>query len=206
MGRARTKTSPSSAREWDSAGGRVRWLLHSVWGGNCSAMAQAIGVSPTVINKIDNAGREPGRLVLENIAHHAKVNPAWLLSGAGEPIGGNCEVPIAKRALPGLPQQHPELLTRKIVNMSIFSSPSMYWLILKEGEPITRLASRGFRSGDMLLVEADPQEFPAEEKLLDHLCVVKDSQFREDRYVLGSVGYHEAIDQDEPAYLDVECW
>src|SRR5262245_48984397 len=116
MGRGRTKTSDPTTRGWETAGGRVRWLLHEKWAGNCSAMARAIGVSHTERNKIGFGGREPGRRVLEAVAAYPRFNPVWILSGQGEPMleaprpPAPIAVPIAESVLPGPLHQHPDLL------------------------------------------------------------------------------------------------
>ena len=96
---------------------RVVWLLETVWEGNRSEMARAVGCSHVVLSKIANGHQEVGRQLLSAIASHSKVSPAWLLGGEGEPLLAESEatpsegwpLPIAKQLLPGGPRRQSAL-------------------------------------------------------------------------------------------------
>src|SRR5947209_10271760 len=76
--------APTPAPDWSTPSARVKWLLDSRFRGNRSAFAEAVGVSHTLIGKVA-AGQAPGRKLLTAIAQSLSVNPAWLLTGEGQP-------------------------------------------------------------------------------------------------------------------------
>src|SRR5438876_545394 len=129
MASRRINTADLASRSCDTAGGRMRWLLHNVWEGNCSAMAKAVGISPSMVNRIDHAGREPGRRVMEAVAAYPKLNRAWVLTGEGEPVR-SVAVAVVDRPLPGPPRKHSSLLTGSMEPLTV-SPDSMYWLRLQ---------------------------------------------------------------------------
>ena len=71
-----------------------------------------------MLSKIATGEQSPGRRLLEAIASHPKVNPAWLLSGEGTPLLAEkpnvptegWPVKIASKLLPGPLDQHRRLL------------------------------------------------------------------------------------------------
>jgi hypothetical protein len=159
-----------------------------------------------VINRIDIQGREPGRRVLEAIAAHPKINPAWVLTGEGEPLleaaptgGKPIVLPVAKAALPGPPAQHGELLTEEAIDFQNFFTKTQYWLRLNRGDLILNDPRGLFQVHDLLLIETDRRKFPAKDRLSGHLCVVKIPSGDEPSYLLGQVDYHEAEYHPSPA-------
>jgi hypothetical protein len=195
MTRPKKTKKATTQSGWDTAAARIRWLLENYWQNNRLAMSREIGVSHTAINKIANQQREPGRRVLELIAAHPKVNPAWVLSGEGEPFleppsGGAGAVPVARVPLPGAPQQHAKMLTGDTLDISQRCTRSTYWLRLCKDEPILKDQRRGFHQGDMLLMETDRREFPAEPNFFGELCVVKNPTGKKPPFCLACVEYH----------------
>lgn len=212
MGRGRSKTSNPGSRDWDTAAGRLRWLLHKHWQGNCSRMAAEIGISPATVNKIDNAGREPGRRVLEALAAWPKINPAWILSGEGEPYvarpaSSPLVLPVADAPLPGSPEQNSRLLSGERIDCSRIFSASQYWLALERDEPLLNEPGGGFLAHDRLLMETDRKKFPAERKLFHHLCVVNGVGAKpESQSYLCSVSFVPGSPDDGPARLEAETF
>src|SRR5262245_13871744 len=112
-------TSPAAATpapDWSTPAARVAWLLETRFRGNRSAFAEAVDVSHTLIGKVA-AGQAPGRKLLTAIVQSLPVNPAWLLTGEGQPylappdLGGRRGLPLSRNLLPGPPLAHQELLS-----------------------------------------------------------------------------------------------
>lgn len=76
---------PEEAVGLTTVGGRVRWLLANIWGGNRSRMAEFLGMSHTVVNKVAGGGREPGKRFLTALLRDTRIDPLWLLQGVGRP-------------------------------------------------------------------------------------------------------------------------
>jgi hypothetical protein len=154
-------------------------LVHQRFRGNRSAFAEAVGVSHTLINKVVN-GQQPGRKLLTAITAKLRVDPAWLLTGQGQPFrdaaaaSGRAGIPIFRVPPPGPPLEHLELVTGGWFDMSAQVSPaSQYWLQLTSEQPILRENRRGFLVSDQLLMETDRARFPRESLMHDELCVVR---------------------------------
>src|SRR4051794_2903827 len=94
--------------------GRIAWLLIHLFGGNMRRMAEAVGVTPSVLSKVVGGQQGPGRRLIEAICSLPKLNPSWLISGEGEPLlaarhpgpGQVWEAPIARVLLSGSPAEH----------------------------------------------------------------------------------------------------
>ena len=165
--------------DWSTPAARVKWLVENVSKGNRSAFADTVGVTHPTISKVV-AGKPPGRKLLTFIAQHLRVNSEWLLTGEGQPFrdeaeqGGASWVPISATPLPGSPQDNPDLVSRDwVVDCRTLFRPTQYWLRLGPREPITREPSRGFLSGDLILLESDRRLFPREALLNEQLCVIR---------------------------------
>ena len=65
---------------------RFLYYLDTVFRGNQSMMAQQLGCSQAVISKIKTGRQPPGQRLLSALARHPKINPAWLLTGEGQPL------------------------------------------------------------------------------------------------------------------------
>jgi hypothetical protein len=149
-------------------------------------------------------------LIEEAVAAHPKINPAWLLSGQGEPFleppptgGKQVPVPVARSALPGPPVEHAGLLTDEAIDPARFFTRSQYMLRLKRGDLILNHWSGCFRINDQLLIETDRGAFPPEHELACHIGVVKNPSGGEPPCVLGEVCYHEGEIETGPAHLEV---
>jgi hypothetical protein len=174
MAKRETQIVPLKAEEnWDSPGGRARWLLAHRWKGSRSAMANDIGVSLTGLINVVTGAQEPGRRLLTAIATSTDVNPAWLLMGKGEPFLSS-GIPVAHHVLPGSPQERPDLLTdEKGDEVRDLYSPSRYWLKILRGNPLIRYPFHKVKVNDMLLMETKRTSFPEEDCLVQNLCVIR---------------------------------
>lgn len=185
----------------DSAGGRVRWLLHHLWADNRLAMAQAVSISHTVVDKIAARKQEPGKKVLSAIGNHPPINPSWLLTGDGEPLLGPQGLPVMSAPVGG-PVGKLQWQGTERTESADFSSPTRYWLRLRRGDPIT--SEGGFRAGDLLLLETDAAKWPGAPDLLNHVCVVRMRDRSEP--LLAGVCYFPATMEDGPARLVLDTF
>ena len=156
------RKSKSAEAQGLDAGGRVSWLLRNVWDGNRAAMARDVGVSHTAINRVVSGERTPGRVLLTAISGHPKVNPGWLLTGEGEPLlaereespVGGWALPIAKRPLPGPPQENMTLLSGESFPVARpYYVRSRYWLEIQESDIVAQDLRQKTSPGDLLLVD-----------------------------------------------------
>lgn len=160
---------------------RVCWLLANLWNGNRSEMARSVGVTHSVLTKIAAGQQNPGRRLLAAIASHPKVSPGWLLSGEGEPILADSRsapeegwpVPISTQVLSGPLDEHRSLLSGESFPVpGAFYRPSRYWLKLYQSDPIVQ-SGECMESGDLLLMESDPNSWATEERVNQKICVVQ---------------------------------
>ena len=161
---------------------RITWLLNTVWGGNRSEMARAVGVTHSVLTKVASGQQGPGRRLMAAIASHPKINPGWLLSGEGEPLvadsrEGRAEgwaVPIAVEPLPGPLDQHRDQLSAEFFpTAGAFYRATRYWLRVSAGEPALNDKTSGVHEGDLLLIETDPAAWKLPESVDGKLCLVR---------------------------------
>ncbi len=203
------KKPPKNVADHSTAAGRVCWLLETRFKGNRRALAEAAGVSHTAIINVAN-GKQPGRRLMEAMTTNLKISPAWLLNGEGEPFTERQKqsgVPIARKMLPGAPVDFSDhLLGDWIDDAATLFMPSQYWLLLTKEQPILRDQKRGFRAGDLLLLETDRTKFPRESHLDNQLCVVRFHQHGTETHKLGVVTFTPGIEQEGPQRLEMDCF
>ncbi len=203
------KNPPTNTADWSTAAGRVCWLLETRFKGNRRALAEASGVSHTAIVNVAN-GQQPGRRLMESMTTNLKISPAWLLNGVGEPFTEPQKqrgVPIARKLLPGAPKDFADqLLGDWIDDAATLFTPSQYWLLLTNDQPILRDSHRGFRVGDLLLLETDRTKFPRESQLANHLCVVRFNENGTESHRLGVVNFIPASREGGPQRLEADCF
>lgn len=185
---------------------RVTWLLDALWGGNRSAMAADIGVTHSVLAKIALGQQGPGRRLMDAIAEHEKVNAVWLNTGEGEPllasrkkdVAQGWPVPIARQLLPGLLDDHRELLTDDFFPVAgTHYRNSRYWLRLLGDQPVTKTRRTSLDAGDLLLMETDPRYWRDPQAIHQHYCAVMLKGAKQP--VLGLVNWNPGADNEPPA-------
>lgn len=63
---------------------RFEKIIKDLYGNNKRAFANAVGISPTVVENVVGTRRgKPSYEVLEKILSNANINPTWLLKGEG---------------------------------------------------------------------------------------------------------------------------
>ncbi len=189
------KTGDDRPAEWNDPSGRVKWLVETHYRGNRSSFAAAVGVSHTAIANIVNGKKPPGRKLLTAIAQRLAVNLDWLLTGQDSPfIGSNSGpargVPISLNLLPGKPSDCISLLAgRWLDDSNRFFTSTQYWLLLETDHGVFQDIRLGFRAGDKILIETDPEKFPDKDSLSEHLCVLNLPEKNKSNLVLGRVTY-----------------
>jgi hypothetical protein len=203
------KKLPKDSANGATAAERVCWLLKTRFKGNRRALAEGAGVSHSSIVNVAN-GQQPGRRLMESITANLKINPAWLLNGEGEPSAEPLKqpgIPIARKLLPGAPADFPDLLLGDwIDDAATLFTPMQYWLLLTTDQPILRDPIRGFRAGDLLLLETDRLKFPRESHLSNHLCVVRFDESGTETHKLGVVSFIPGSIEDGPQRLEMDCY
>ena len=162
---------------------RIVWLLAHVWADNRTAMARDCACSHTVLIKIANGDRQPGRDLLERIAQHPKVSPAWIFSGEGEPLVAEKQestadgrpLKISTTLLPGPLEDHKDLLTAKSLAVSgAIHSPSRYAYQVAPNEPLVLDCDVAVLAGDLLIIESDPTVWQRNVLSLDDkICAIR---------------------------------
>ncbi len=161
---ARRKLDVPPPPDLATLAGRIAWLLLHLFGGNLRRMAEAVGLSHSVLSKVIGGRQGAGRRTVEAIAAHPRVNPGWLLHGHGEPLlaarqdalAEGWPVPVSRVILPGPPASHPELLTGASFPLAgTFYRESRYWLQVADDDPIVAEPAEKIAAGDLLLLDAD---------------------------------------------------
>jgi len=170
---------PASAQ---TAADRVTWLLNQIWNGNKSEMARAIGVTHSVITKVAAGQQQAGRRLMAAIASHPKVNPAWLMTGQGEPLLASSQespsdgwpVPIFGQLILGPPDQNRDLSSGESFPLpgSLYRQ-SRYWLRVAPGDSIVKHPTARIRPYDLLLIETDPRWWQSVETFDERICAVQ---------------------------------
>jgi len=192
---------------WTTAADRVKWLMASHYGGSRTRMAKETRVSMTGLIKVVTGQQSPGRRLLETIAANSPVNPAWLLTGEGQPLR-EAALPVASVCLPGQPSaDSPFLPDARAPELTSLYSPSRYWLLLGRAEPAVRAAEPKLTAGDLMLLETDPRRFPPVEQMKGRWAAVRLPTRKGLSVKLAELSYFPGVDEDTgPARLEAETY
>lgn len=136
--------------------------LVELLGGSQRAFAKRVGCSHSVIAKILRGEQEPGRRLLSRIAELPEINADWLLTGEGNPlvkVAGSNEfrVPLASSLLPGLPQEHPHLLSGESLAVPVgLHRDTVYAVHAACCIPASEDPEERFAINDYVLIDANP--------------------------------------------------
>lgn len=172
----RRRPEPTQPPDLSVPAGRIEWLLGHAFSNNLRRMADEVGIAHSAIHNIIKRAREPGRRVMAAIAAHPRVNPSWLLDGAGEPlVVPRNELPIADSILPGLPSAHNGLLIGQTLAVTEgHYRATRYVYRIPSAEPIVGLPAEKVAAGDLLIMEADAGAWLTNLlALADRLCGVR---------------------------------
>jgi len=169
------KTDATGRSNKRDVANRVIFLLDSLWQGNRTAMANAVGCCQSAVSQIATGRRPPGRSLLTRIASLPVVNPGWLLTGDGEPLLTTKGVqttepclPISDRPLTGSPLVLGVKLTGETFPVQhSFAGPGRYWLRIKPGTAITKDGQAKVDADDLVLMESSSEVWLADPPWLD---------------------------------------
>lgn len=157
---------------------RFNFYLKYLFGGNQRRMAEETSLSQSVISKIVLGKQDPGSRVLKLLSQHPKVNPAWLLSGEGDPLvtarkshgDQGWPLPVSEVLLLGPPSTCRELLTSHIELVAgVVYRESAYVYLLTDNIPEAQM-----QAGDRILMDANPRRWRRNLRVLDgKLCAVR---------------------------------
>jgi hypothetical protein len=133
---------------------------------------------------------------LTAISTHPKVNPGWLLTGEGDallpereetPIGGFA-IPIAKRPLPGPPQEYLTLLSGEAFPVARpFYLPTRYWLEIQATDRIAGDVRQRVEAGDLLLIDTHLALRGDLDAVDGRLCIASRIAKKGTEFILGAV-------------------
>ncbi|MFO0822840.1 MAG: hypothetical protein U0792_06930 [Gemmataceae bacterium] len=117
--------------------------------------------------------------------------------------GDELSLPLVDSPLPGLPQDHPELLSGERYPVAEpFSSTTRYWHRIPLGAALAK-SRQEVLANDLLLIETAEGWVRRPRAILGHLCVfkVRSREDKQTQLVLGSVGKFSA---NMPTFFDEE--
>lgn len=137
---------------------RVQVVLDRLFDGNQTRLADALGVSHTLVHLVVKGSHPPSRNLMTRLAKVQGVSPSWVETGEGEPLlpPSLGTLPVASGILPGWPERHTELMTgERWPTAEAFIRPSRYWLRVEPTCPALRAAELALLTGDLLLMDAN---------------------------------------------------
>jgi hypothetical protein len=207
MKKNRTAKDPSGA----GAGERIKWLFSRLWQGNQSRMAEELGFSRMGVHNVLSGRQAPGRRLLMAIGAHPKVNPAWVLTGEGEPLlaerqagfTGGYLLPIYRQLPPGTPQDHQRLQSGEWYPVQqAFHGVPRYWYEVQAGDTIMHDPNQKVSVADLLLMDADPEPRRRPEEVHGLLGAVLVPAADDDKQVkLATLTYHPGGPRARPRLL-----
>jgi transcriptional regulator with XRE-family HTH domain len=174
------KRTSSRNESLDPLAQRLELLLEKLWNSSQSRMARDTGVGQSTLANILAGRRRPGRGIIAAIAAHPLVNQRWLETGIGSPLQqadptpmiGEFALPVAKDLFAGKPDDHRDRLEEYLfpVPRRLYDE-SRYWLVIRQGHPVTRDDDLKIAGGDAVLFEPDPLRWPPDVR--QHPCIVQ---------------------------------
>src|SRR5262245_14415265 len=110
---------------------RVEWVLNHLYAGKQRRLADALGMSQSLISRVVHGQQGAGPELLAALARLPGVNPTWVSEGTGEPLlpATKGSLPVAHAVLPGWPGRYPQLLSgQRHPTADAYERPSRYWL------------------------------------------------------------------------------
>lgn len=192
------------ARPSESAASRIRLLLEKIWEGSQTRMSKETGLTQGAISNVVRDKIPPGRDFLLAVAAHPQVNPGWLLTGEGEPLGGKLlALPVAKMLLAGSPKDYLEKLTGEMrpVDESQYRR-SRYWLQLQRDDVDALPENVDIRCGDWVVVETAARYWKQTGRNTgERACVIRVDWANDSRLLVGVVDRDGRVRTNEPTII-----
>lgn len=200
--------------EANTTGQRFQVVLEEHFRGNQSLMARGTGLSQASIGRITRGRQVPTLPLVANLAEHHDVNPLWLITGKGprrlsDAPAGHVEsrLPVARRILPKPPQEQPSCAIAYEIDVaqSVFAT-SRYGLEIQSDDPVVQEQDQRLRSGDIVVLETDPEYWQADlQRLRGKLVAVRLHQEQGVSLLLGRA-FCEFDSSDEPCRFFVDVF
>lgn len=206
------KDEAEPVQNWGTTEKRIAWLVATRFHGNKSEMAGVLDLTHMVISRVVAGKREAGPRLIRRIIEKLGVNAEWLLHGRGEPFPDTAtgspkgRIPVFEKLLAGRLTGASDQQAERWVDGPGLLTPTQYWFVVQSGHPLPSAGERGFRAGDLLLLETDPTRFPPPERLWERLCVFNNPSGSEPPVRLGLVSYYEATIEEGPARLEADTF
>ncbi|WP_162136370.1 helix-turn-helix transcriptional regulator [Zavarzinella formosa] len=154
---------------------RVIKVLGQLFGGNQARMSGAIGVSPSLLNKVIRRAHPPSEDLLRRIADLSGLNQHWVMTG--EPpmftTPPSDTLPVSEALLLGSPSENAALLSGGHYGvMPDFARASCYYHRVRADSPFVQLLGGEYRPDDLLLFETDRRVIASLMQTKPRLCLV----------------------------------
>jgi hypothetical protein len=169
------RKNPHLAAWQEGSRERLRLVLERKYHGRQSLLANALGVSHTLVSFVLRSVQPPTRNLMARLGAIEGVNPRWADTGEGEPfvaqVGGT--LPVSDVLLPGPPAEHAALMTgERFAVPSVFDRPSCYYWRLPSGHPALAVGGWRLSPNDLLLLETSRAVIEAPGGLYRKRCVL----------------------------------
>ena len=184
------RPTPQQVRWQESARERLRLVLERKFDSNQTRLANAMGVSHTLVNLVVRAGQPPTRHLMARVGTIEGVNPRWADTGDGEAFIADTRgtLPVSGVLLPGPPAEHPHLMTgERFAVAPAFDRASCYYCRLPQGHPATTVDPWRLLPGDLLLLETSREVISVPAALTRKMCVLDGRCLGQGEPVYGAV-------------------
>ena len=112
---------------------RIAFVVSESCGGNRSAFARKIGISPAYATQLCTGQRLPSDRTILDICREFNVNEIWLRTGVGEPFSPPSRAEEMGRIVKSLMADKPEAFrTRLITALLRFDADGPEWQLLED--------------------------------------------------------------------------
>lgn len=157
-------------------------MFEDLFDSNQNRMAKEIGFSQPAVFRVISGQQAPSRRFVRAVAEHPRVSSEFIYRGVGkasrETAGGRPApqgLPIASCPLPGLPDQHTQLLSGRYLSLDSRHTSSSYILPVPQDSVLVACPSLRISPDDLLIIEADPASLANAGLLVSRLCLIRQS-------------------------------
>jgi hypothetical protein len=184
------RENPHLAAWQEAARERLRLVCERKYHGRQNPLANALGVSHTLVSLVLRSVQPPTRNLMARLGSIDGVNPRWADTGEGEPFVPDARgtLPVSDVLLSGVPADYAALMTgERFAVAPAFDRPSCYLWRLPAGHPAVTVDAWRLRPGDLLLLETSREVTDVPAMFAGRMCAL-----------VGS-----CLDRAEPVYGEV---